>query len=636
MNKSNNISSFVLFSFESEKYSIELSENTLINTTIVHVHAYDADIGLNGQIIYDFTDASKQFNNIFSINNETGVIYLRSLLDYEQRSSYIFYIEAHDLGKEIRSSQTLINITILDENDNYPIIHFRFLPEMNYNPSKDLLEISENYPIDKFFSQILVTDEDSNLNGKIRLWYETNDNSFNLYQINNSTYFLNRTKSFDYEYQQFYQLKFFAEDLNLENPLQTNKILLINILDENDNIPQFLHSFYHLSLEENNQININLAKIEAYDLDNGENGRITYEILTNQSSFPFSIDSNTGTLRCLQSFDREKRSLYQFEILARDHGYPLSLSSKISIEINIQDLNDNPPRFEYEKYEFSLEENYNQFKPFGIIRAFDRDLNTKLIYHIENEDKFQINNNGEIFLQTSIDREIKDKYHFIVTVSDNYFQTSVPIYIQILDINDCKPQWKNPSENQTKLIINKDLITIGIVIMKFEAIDQDDISNGNGLVNYSIEDKYDFLDILNNNELILNSTPRIGNYLLKIQAKDNGKLIQYSSIIQIDLFIRDNNTSESIYYDHITRINSLSTLKRIILLSSFFLSIAFILIFIICIILIMICRYRRKKYLYYIKCNENQTNNPKMVVVDSSSNSSKLSLVKEKRKFFLN
>jgi len=630
MNKSKNISFFVLFSFESDKYSIELSENTLINTTILCVHAYDNDIGLNGRIVYDFTDASKQYNNIFFINNETGVIHLRSLLDYEQRSSYVFYIEAHDLGKEIRSSQTLINITIFDENDNYPIIDFRFLSEMNYNPSKNLIEISENYPIDKFFSQILVTDQDSNLNGKIHLWFKTNDTSFNLYQINNSTYFLNRTKSFDFESQQIYQLNFFAEDFHPKNPLQTKKTLIIHILDENDNIPKFLHSFYHLSLNENNQINIILTKIEAYDLDSGENGRLTYEILTNQSSLPFSIVSNTGILRCLQSFDREKCSYYRFDILARDHGYPLSLSSKIPIEIDIQDINDNKPKFEYEKYEFSIEENFIPMKSFGIIRAFDDDLNAQLIYRIENEENFQINQKGEIFLRNSIDREIKSKYNFIVTVSDNYFKTSVPIYIKILDINDCKPQWINPVKNQTKLFINKDLISIGMMIIKFQAIDQDDISNGNGLVSYLIEDKYEFLNLLNNGELILNSTPIIGHYLLEIQAKDNGKLIQYFSIIQIDLFIGDNQTNGSIYLDNISRLNSLSTIKRVILLSTFFLSIAFILIFIICIILIMICRYRKQKYLYYIKCNKHQINPSKMVIVDSSSNSSKLSLVNEK------
>jgi len=573
-------------------------------------------------------------NTIFSIDNETGLIRLRSSLDYEQRSSYIFYIEAHDSGKEIRATQTLINITILDENDCYPIITFRFLPELNFNSSVNLLELSENYPIDKFFAQILVTDQDSHLNGRVRLWfdeYNSPNHSFNLYQVDNSTYFLNRTKSFDFESQQTYHLKFYAEDSHPKKPLQTIELLTINIRDENDNSPQFLHSSYHLSIEENNPINTILTQIEAFDSDHGNNSRIKYEIITNETFLPFSIDSHTGFLRCLQSMDRENRSFYQFEILARDYGHPISLSSKIPVTIDIKDLNDNKPIFEYEKYEFLIEENFERFKPFGIIRAFDRDLNSQLIYQINSEDKFIMNSKGEIYLRDFIDREIQEKYHLIVTVSDGIFQTSVPVYIQILDINDCKPQWINPVDNRTMLIVNKDTTLIGTRIMKFQAIDYDEISNGNGLISYLIEDKYDFLELMNTDELIMNSTPNIGRYLVRIHAKDHGQYIQYSSVIQIDLFIGDNQTNGSMLYDNFYRINSLSTMKRVILLSTFFLSITFILAFIICIILIMICRYRKQKYLYYIKCNEQQ----KMAMREqrltgSSSNSSKLSLVGEK------
>ncbi|CAF2739323.1 unnamed protein product [Rotaria sp. Silwood2] len=625
--------------FEKDIYSISLSENTAINTTILQVYAYDGDIGLNGRITYDFTDASKQYNNIFCIDNETGVINLRSLFDYEQRISYIFYIEAYDSGKEIRSSQTLINITILDENDCYPIINFQFLPEINSNSSNDIIEISENYSIDKFFVKIFITDKDSFHNGNISLWFDILDNynnknyqEFNLYQINSLTYLLNCTKSFDFEYQQIYRLKFYVNDFNLNKLLQTNKILTINIFDENDNKPQFLQSSYHLSIYENNQANIILTKIETFDPDNGENGRLTYEILTNENFLPFSIDSNTGILRCLDIFDREKRSNYTFEIRVYDHGYPISLSSKISIEILIKDLNDNKPIFEYDKYEFMIEENFSLWKSFGYIHAYDYDLNTSLIYYIENENKFRINQYGEIFLQNSIDRELQDKYFFIVTVSDNYFQTSVPVYINILDINDCKPQWKNPFKNYTKLFINKDIVKINTLIIKFEAIDQDDITNGNGLVNYYINDNYNFLNLLNNGELILNSTPEIGYYLLNIQAKDNGQFIQYSSIIQIDLFIGNNNTNTSQFYEKFYKINSLSKIQRFILLITLFLSMIFILIFICSITLIMICRYRKQKYLSYMKCNQNQLNNTKLTIdqnhsIDSSSNSSKLSLV---------
>ncbi|CAF5118639.1 unnamed protein product, partial [Rotaria magnacalcarata] len=225
----------------------------------------------------------------------------------------------------------------------------------------------------------------------------------------------------------------------------------------------------------------------------------------------------------------------------------------------------------------------------------------------------------------------------------------VPVIIKVLDINDCIPTWNKPSENNTILMINKDRIGLGTSIVTIEAIDRDDKMNGNGFISYSIENidpsNDEFLTLTNTGELILNSTPPIGRYRVLIKAKDNGELIQYSSLMQFYLLIGDNNTNGSIFFDlnndlNIFKLNSLSTTKRVFLLSTFFISIAIILAFIVCMILIIICRYRRQKYLYYIKCKAAQagtnSSSPTMTIVEnrlttldeknSSSNSSKLSL----------
>ena len=649
--------------FEREIYSIELSESTPVNTTIVQVRAVDSDIGLNGKIVYDFTDASKQYSNQFVLDKHTGVIRLRSALDYEQRTSFVFYVQARDLGQEPRSSQVLVNITVLDENDCSPKIHFRFLPEITYHQSKDLIEVSETYPIDKFFAQILVTDDDSDYRGRTRLWFEIlddqqqdNDRAFSLYSIDNSTYFFNRTKPFDFETQQWHRLIFYAQDFDPTKPLQTDQILTIHVLDENDHAPKFIHSFYHLKLNENNQANKFLTQIEAFDPDSGENGRVTYEILTNDTFLPFTIDENTGMISCTTSLDREQRDRYDFHVLARDHGYPVNLSSKVHVRIDVNDLNDNPPKFDKDRYEFSIDETDQFGKSIGFIRVYDLDSQSKLRFFIDNEKfyryPFTIHQNGELVLQRSIDREQQNLYEFNVTVSDGHFKSTVPVRLTILDVNDCSPIWRKPAENNTVLIMNKDRITLGTVIVNVEAIDHDEKDNGNGQVSYSIEDiqpfENEFLLLKSTGELMLNSTPPIGRYQVIIRAKDHGKFHQHSSFIQFFLLIGDNQTNASLFYDlnnpneQFKTMHSLSTTKRIFLLSTFFISIAIILAFIVCMILILICRYRRQKYLYYIKCKAAQAvggsngSDPTMIIVEnrltenSSSNSSKLSLVMSK------
>ena len=643
---------------------MELAESTPINTTILRVHASDADSGANGEIRYDFSDASKQFASTFAIDHRTGHLRLRAPLDYEQRTSYVFYVQAKDLGQESRSSQTLVNISVSDENDCVPKIQFRFLPELTYNPTKNLLEISETQPMDKFFAQILVSDEDSGERGQVRLWFEIideqrdNERAFTLYPIDNSTYFFNRSKPFDFETQQWHRLIFYAQDFDRRKPLQSDRVLTIHVLDENDNAPRFLHSFYHLSINENNQPNLFLTQIEAVDPDSGENGRLTFEISTNETSFPFTVDPNTGMLYCSKSFDREERAQFQFEVIARDHGSPLSLASRIPIRIDINDMNDNKPEFEEKFYEFSLEENRPSLQMLGVVRARDKDATSKLFYAIEHSYKhslfpFRINQEGQIFSRYSIDRETEHLYRFNVSVSDNAFQTFVPVTIRIVDLNDCQPEWKKPAENDTVLIINKDLMKIGATVVTLEAIDRDDPTNGNGLITYSMEqiDPADqpFLVVSKNGELILNSSANIGRYRVVVRAKDQGQSYQYSSLIQFYLLIGDNTTNGSLFYDfnlkksdQFFQLNSLTTTKRVLLLSTFFVSIAIVLAFIICMILVVLCRYRREKYLYYIKCKAaeavgNHSPDPTMIIVEnrltdfpehhSSSNSSKLSLV---------
>ena len=646
-----------------------LSETTLVNTTILRVHATDADIGLNSEITYDFTDASQQLSTTFSIDKQTGVVRLRASLDYEQRTSYVFYIQARDSGQESRVTQTLVNITVRDENDCAPKIQFRFLPEIVYHPSKDLIEISESHPIDKFFAQIIVTDEDSDERGRVRLWFEIidehqeNDRSFHLYPIDNSTYFFNRTKPFDFETQQWHRLIFYAQDYDRQKPLQTNQVLTIHVLDENDNYPRFLHSSYHLTVNENNQENLSLTQVVASDPDSGENGRLTYDISTNETSLPFYIDTNTGTIFCSKPLDRENRSRYDFHVIVRDHGSPLSLTSEVHVRVDVNDVNDNQPSFEDEKYAFAVEENVNPSKAIGMLRVFDRDLDSRLVYAIEypakqSLDPFRINQNGELFLRYALDRETLDVYRFLVTVSDGAFRSTVPVTVKVLDVNDCVPKWKKPSENNTVLIVNKDQIKLGSAIVTLEAVDDDDVSLGNGLVSYTLEEieplDEGFVVQSDTGALILNSTTVMGRFRLSVRANDHGRVHRYSSTIQFYVLVGDNNTNASLFYeihpdkaDQAFKLNAFAATRRVLLVSSFFISIAIILAFIVCAVLILLCRYRRQKYLYYIKCKAaeavgSRSSNPTMIIVEnrltnydektSSSNSSKLSLVSVNRR----
>lgn len=77
-------------------------------------------------------------------------------------------------------------------------------------------------------------------------------------------------------------------------------------------------------------------------------------------------------------FDREQISKHFLTIEARDD---LGLGNRNSVQfiINVEDVNDNSPRFLSYKYETRLKENHLIFETPVIVQARDLDLNGEVI-----------------------------------------------------------------------------------------------------------------------------------------------------------------------------------------------------------------------------------------------------------------
>lgn len=83
------------------------------------------------------------------------------------------------------------------------------------------------------------------------------------------------------------------------------------------------------------------------DADYGANANISYSIKTaNNSKVPFSISTYTGQLSVDGILDRETKAKYAFVVVAKDNPNDgKSLSSSVNVEVNVLDVNDNPPVF---------------------------------------------------------------------------------------------------------------------------------------------------------------------------------------------------------------------------------------------------------------------------------------------------
>ncbi|XP_059396093.1 protocadherin gamma-C5-like isoform X20 [Carassius carassius] len=324
--------------FEKAFYETCVDENESIHKEILRVKAIDLDEGLNGEIEYFFADQTSD-TALFNINQQTGIITVKGLLDHEKASLHKFDIIAKDKGNPRMEGHCSVKIKVNDVNDNAPDIIITSL-------SSPIPENSSNGTV---VSLISTKDADLGENGKVKLTL-TPGTPFRLNPTVSNHYALLTNGPLDRETYSEYKIELKAVDTG-SPPLSNGKTVKIGISDVNDNPPMFAEKSYTVYAKENSAHGSILCSVSAHDPDLGENAKISYSILDSKvkdvpvSSYIY-INSENGSIFSMQSFDYEKIKLFQIVIQAKDHGFP-SLSSNATVHVFISDQNDNAPAVIY-------------------------------------------------------------------------------------------------------------------------------------------------------------------------------------------------------------------------------------------------------------------------------------------------
>ncbi|XP_029369139.1 protocadherin alpha-8-like [Echeneis naucrates] len=318
-------------------YSAMLDENAPVGTTVIQVNATDLDEGPNGDVVYSFSSSmSQNILNLFDINPSTGEITVTGLIDYEKKNRYEIEVEASDKGLAPLTTEKGVIIKIADMNDNAPEI--------------EVTSFSSSIPEDSrpgtTVALISVNDLDSGLNGKV-ICSVGEDVPFALSpSLKERMYSLVTKSALDREKQSHYDITITAKDAG-QPPLSSEKTVSVVVSDVNDNSPEFSLSPYTFYVTEANEPGASVFSVQAFDRDENENAHISYHILRNghednkQTSF-LRINSETGDISALKSFDFETVKTFQFHVVASDSGSP-SLSSNVTVNVFILDQNDNAP-----------------------------------------------------------------------------------------------------------------------------------------------------------------------------------------------------------------------------------------------------------------------------------------------------
>uniref|UniRef100_A0A4W3JD77 Cadherin domain-containing protein n=1 Tax=Callorhinchus milii TaxID=7868 RepID=A0A4W3JD77_CALMI len=322
--------------FDREVYRTDLSENAPKGTLVIKVNADDSDQGTNADLTYSFSKhASRQVRELFSLDPETGEIRVQGPLDFEKSNIYELDVQAVDHGAPTMAGHSSVLVRLTDVNDNSPEIQLTSVSST----------VGEEATPGTVIAVISVTDLDSGKNGEVHCQIPRNV-PFQLQKSPENNYKLVTSDRLDREKVDRYNVNILAWDSG-SPPLSTNKTIEVSVSDINDNAPRFDQSSYTAYVMENNAPGDSILSVTALDPDLDQNSHVSYSILENpiqdMTSFPYvSVDSKSGNIYALRSFDYERLKHFQIQVQARDSGSP-SLSSSAAVNVIILDQNDNAP-----------------------------------------------------------------------------------------------------------------------------------------------------------------------------------------------------------------------------------------------------------------------------------------------------
>jgi hypothetical protein len=199
------------------------------------------------------------------------------------------------------------------------------------------------------------------------------------------------------------------------------------------------------------EIGSHILTLKASDEDKGTNGEVYFYFdqsnVKNTDWRSFNLDSSSGELKLAASLD-PSHPIYSVVIVASDLGKPIQMTARTSLTFIQVDETNSSAQFKREevclrnyyecdkdhqkvfirlKEELSVEETSVTLKNMTKINNFSKDgVNQNLIcYYLKgNESKlnFKLDKiNGILRSKIKLDRESKDKYEFVVKVSENCF-----------------------------------------------------------------------------------------------------------------------------------------------------------------------------------------------------------------------
>eukprot|EP00106_Octopus_bimaculoides_P007395 XP_014774837.1 PREDICTED: uncharacterized protein LOC106872378 [Octopus bimaculoides] len=430
-----------------------------------NIHSYIGDIVTDTHLLSNMQSQDKLTFKILQGSIDQGIhlfnvtpggqIYTAAILDAEALCLYnveCFRILEIAVQYDHSFIKVLeIKVMLDDMNDNYPIFpNKKFYIEFDESNSIGSKDIIPN-AIDKD-----VSIENSKISYHLK---EEVDIPFELLVSKKSdgTRLLQLVLkgNLDRETKDVYNIQLIAKDGGIPRKEGVIDIKIL-VKDKNDNIPVFSQKIYNITINDTHKINKPVVRLYATDLDEGENGRISYAFNNAKTSNTvkdcFKLNEATGELFLKQNFQLGR--IYNLFVEARDNGIP-SMSSTVLILINGISYLNNPPSIDFK---FVLESNgtsaviseatqIHSFVAYVKVTDNDNGVNGQVKCHLQNR-YLQLISISEkkykVVVKSEMDRESEKRFSFTIKCQDNGLpplKVEKEFSMLVTDINDVQPQF---------------------------------------------------------------------------------------------------------------------------------------------------------------------------------------------------
>ena len=315
--------------FGPNTYTVTLSENTTVLTSVLNLTATDQDYGVDGELQYSLDNDMDPFY----ADPVSGEVFLTSPLDFETMTSYTFEAYVNDMGVGGLSDTAQITIVVTDFNDIGPAC-----PPVYY------VSLSEDEGVGGHVQSISCTDTPDSNTPLIQ--YTLDPGTSPLFTIDSSGA-VTLTGSLDYETEKRYTIHIIATSAG---PSQLTGLSSIDLTltPINEYPPTFPPGGYTINVPENAPIATSVGSLVATDNDDSftDHGRVRYKVTGGIGNDTFKFEGNA--LFLMKPLDREETPSYSIDIELADSqpGDASMLSSSTTLTIIVTDINDNHPEFE--------------------------------------------------------------------------------------------------------------------------------------------------------------------------------------------------------------------------------------------------------------------------------------------------